>query len=377
VNARDPTGADRERIALLGTLAAGVAHEINNPLTYVMASLDQAIEEVAALVEAVPSLRPTLATMHEARDGAERAWLVARDVRMFSRREPGAVGPVDLKRVLDATVRLARHDVSARATLVQEYVGVPPVMGSEVGLGQVFLNLVMNAAQAIPAGDPKAHRICIRGREELGRVLVEVSDTGAGIAPEIMRRIFDPFFTTKPAGLGTGLGLSITHDIVGAHGGSIHVESEVGRGTTFTVSLAALPRESVRTSRPPGRMGRVLVVDDDPLVAEAVRQALAAENDVAVAATGTEALSIVSRHGPFDAIFCDLMMPEMDGMRFYNEVSHVAGKVTEVIAFLSGGVDDAATEVFLARTGRPVLEKPFDPEGLREYVRERVRGPGG
>jgi CheY-like chemotaxis protein/anti-sigma regulatory factor (Ser/Thr protein kinase) len=287
------------------------------------------------------------------------------------------VGPVDLKRVLDATVRLARHDVSARATLVQEYVGVPPVMGSEVGLGQVFLNLVMNAAQAIPAGDPKAHRICIRGREELGRVLVEVSDTGAGIAPEIMRRIFDPFFTTKPAGLGTGLGLSITHDIVGAHGGSIHVESEVGRGTTFTVSLAALPRESVRTSRPPGRMGRVLVVDDDPLVAEAVRQALAAENDVAVAATGTEALSIVSRHGPFDAIFCDLMMPEMDGMRFYNEVSHVAGKVTEVIAFLSGGVDDAATEVFLARTGRPVLEKPFDPEGLREYVRERVRGPGG
>ncbi|MDO9020816.1 MAG: ATP-binding protein [Deltaproteobacteria bacterium] len=367
----------RERIALLGTLAAGVTHEINNPLTYVIASLDQALEEVRSLVDAVPSLHGTLAIMQEARDGAERAWLVARDVRTFSRREPGAVGPVDLRRVLDATVRIARHDVSARATLVQDYLGVPPVTGSEVALGQVFLNLVMNAAQAIPPGDPQRNRIRIHGREELGRVIVEVSDTGEGIAPDVIERIFDPFFTTKAEGLGTGLGLSITHEIVRSLGGVIEVTSEPGRGTTFTVSLGALPRESVRSSRPPSRMGRVLVVDDDPLVAEAVRQALSSENHVAVASTGSEALAMVSRGVGFDAIFCDLMMPEMDGMRFYDEVAQVAGSVTEVIAFLSGGVDDAATGVFLARTGRPVLEKPFDPEGLREYVRVRVRGAAG
>jgi len=375
--ATERAGQARERLALLGTLAAGVTHEINNPLTYVMASLDQALEEVRALSGVVPSLQGTLAIMQEARDGAERAWLVARDVRIFSRREPGAVGPVDLRRVLDATVRLARHDVSARATLVQDYAAVPPVMGSEVCLGQVFLNLVMNAAQAITPGDPKRNRICIRGREELGRVIVEVSDTGEGIAPDAMAHIFDPFFTTKPEGLGTGLGLSITHDIVTSLGGDIEVSSGPGRGTTFTVSLGALPRDSVRSSRPPSRMGRVLVVDDDPLVAEAVRQALSSENHVVVASTGTEALALVSRGGGFDAIFCDVMMPEMDGKRFYDEVAQVAGAVTGVIAFLSGGVDDEATEVFLARTGRPVLEKPFDPEGLREYVRVRVRGTAG
>jgi nitrogen-specific signal transduction histidine kinase len=363
----------RNRIALLGTLAARLAHEINNPLTFIVPSIELAIEDLRALVDQVPSLRATLATLQEARAGAEQASLVARDVRMFSRREPGAVGAVDLRRVLDATLRLAHRDVEARATLVRDYDGVAPVLGSEVGLGQVFLNLLVNAVQAIPAGAPHAQRITVRGREEFGRVIVEVSDTGAGMSEDVQRRIFEPYFTTKPEGEGTGLGLSISRDLVTSFGGTIGVDSEVGRGTTFTVTLKAMPRDCVMSSLPPGRKGRVLVVDDDPLVAEAVRQALATESEVVVAPSGPEALALLAIGESFDAIFCDLMMPEMDGMRFYDEVSYVAGAVTEVIAFLSGGVDDAATEVFLARTGRPVLEKPFDPEGLREYVRERVR----
>ena len=364
---------DRDRLALLGTLAARVAHEINNPLAYTKESIGQAIRELGELAEAMPALRPIIAMLQCARDGTEQAWLIARDVRMFSRKGPGAVGAVDLQRVLDATVRLAHHDVSKHATLEKDYEGIAPVEGSEVGLGQVFLNLVVNALQAIPAGDPGAHRISIRGREEPGRVIVEVSDTGTGMPEEVLKHVFDPFFTTKPEGVGTGLGLSITHDIVTSFGGTIRVDSEVGRGTTFTVSLRAMPREALPSSGPPSRMGRVLVVDDDPLVAEAVRLALAAENEVSVAASGAEALAMLAMGDGFDAIFCDLMMPEMDGMRFYDEVSHVAGGVTEVIAFLSGGVDDEATEIFLARTGRPVMEKPFDPEGLREYVRGRVR----
>jgi len=373
--ARDRTPHDRDRLALLGTLAAGVAHEINNPLAYTKESIGQAISELGALAEAVPTLRPIIAMLQCARDGTEQAWLIARDVRMFSRRGPGAVGAVDLQRVLDATMRLAQHEVSKHATLVRDYEGVPPVEGSEVGLGQVFLNLVVNALQAIPAGDPRAHRIGIRGREELGRVIVEVSDTGTGMSEEVLKRIFDPYFTTKPEGVGTGLGLSITRDIVTSFGGTIRVDSEVGCGTTFTVSLRAMPREALASSRPPSRMGRVLVVDDDPLVAEAVRLALAAENEVSVAASGVEALAMLEKGDAFDAIFCDVMMPEMDGMRFYDEVSRVAGGVTEVLAFLSGGVD-AATQIFLARTGRPVLEKPFNPEELREYVRGRVLREG-
>ena len=363
----------RNRIALLGTLAARLAHEINNPLTFIVPSIDQAMEDLGALVDQVPSLRATLATLREAREGAEHASLVAKDVRMFSRREPGAVGAVDLRRVLDATLRLAHRDVEARAKLVRDYDGVPPVLGSEVGLGQVFLNLVVNAVQAIPAGDPYGQRVTVRGREELGRVIVDVSDTGSGMTEAVRRRIFEPYFTTKSEGDGTGLGLSISRDLLTSYGGTIDVHSEVGRGTTFTVTLQAMPRDSVVSSRPPVRKGRVLVVDDDALVAEAVRQALATENEVVVAASGPEALALLAIGETFDAIFCDLMMPEMDGMRFYDEVSYVAGSVTEVIAFLSGGVEDEATEVFLARTGRPVLEKPFDPEGLREYVRERVR----
>lgn len=373
--ARDRAPHDRDRIALLGTLAAGVAHEINNPLAYTKEAIGEAIRELGALAEAAPALRPIIAMLQCARDGTEQAWLIARDVRMFSRRGPGAVGAVDLKRVLDATVRLAHHDVSKHATLVKDYEGVPPVEGSEVGLGQVFLNLVVNALQAMPAGDPMGHRIAIRGREELGRVIVEVSDTGTGMPEEVLKRIFDPYFTTKPEGVGTGLGLSITRDLVTSFGGTIRVDSEVGRGTTFTVSLRAMPREALTSSSPPSRMGRVLVVDDDPLVAEAVRLALAEENEVLVCSSGAEALAMLAEGEDFDAIFCDVMMPEMDGMRFYDEVSRVAGGVTEVIAFLSGGVDEA-TQIFLTRTGRPVMEKPFNPEGLREYVRGRVRREG-
>lgn len=373
---RDRAPHDRDRIELLGTLAAGVAHEINNPLTYTKEAVGEAIRELEELAGSMPALRPVVALLQGARDATEQAWMIARDVRMFSRRASGAVGAVDLQRVLDATVRMARHEISKHATLERDYDGISPVEGSEVGLGQVFLNLVVNALQAIPAGDPKAHRISIRGREEPGWVIVEVSDSGSGISEELLQHIFDPYFTTKPEGVGTGLGLSISRDIVSSFGGTILVHSELGRGTTFTVSLRAMPRESLLSSRPPSRMGRVLVVDDDPLVAEAVRLALAAENEVAVASSGVEALAMLAEGDGFDAIFCDLMMPEMDGMRFYDEVSRVAGAVTEVIAFLSGGVDDEATEIFLARTGRPVLEKPFDPEGLREYVRERVRREG-
>jgi nitrogen-specific signal transduction histidine kinase len=372
----DKAAHARNRIALLGTLAARLAHEINNPLTFILPSIDQAMEDLGALVDQVPSLRATISTLREAREGAEHASLVARDVRMFSRREPGAVGSVDLRRVLDATLRLAHRDVEAKAKLVRDYDGVPPVLGSEVGLGQVFLNLVVNAVQAIPAGDPYRQRVTVRAREELDRVVVEVSDTGTGMSEDLQRRIFEPYFTTKSEGDGTGLGLSISRDLVASYGGTLDVRSEVGRGSTFTVTLKAMPRDSVTSSRPPVRKGRVLVVDDDAFVAEAVRQALATENEVVVAPSGPEALALLSIGESFDAILCDLMMPEMDGMRFYDEVSNVAGSVTEVIAFLSGGVEDEATEVFLARTGRPVLEKPFDPEGLREYVRERVRrGP--
>ena len=378
VTSIDPSITGREaharaRIAQLGTLAAGVAHEINNPLTYVMAGLDQAIADVDALLGAVPALGVTRATLREVRDGAERAWLIARDVRMFSRREADGVGPVDLGQVLDATVRVAGHDVRARATLVQEFAGMPPVMGSAVLLGQVFLNLLINAAQAVPAGDPEAHRICLRGSEDGDRVRVAVSDTGGGIPAELRGQIFDPFFTTKPAGEGTGLGLAITHEIVTSLGGTITVESEVGRGTTFTVSLWAQPREGPRASHPPARAGRVLVIDDDPLVAEAVRLALAPENDVVVATAGADALALLGEGEGFDTIFCDLMMPGMDGTQFYDEVARRAEAATEAIAFLSGGVDDAATEAFLARTGRPVMEKPFDPASLRKYVRGRVR----
>ena len=237
-----------DRMASVGTLAAGVAHEINNPLAFILANVEFALAELRGRGGRATEV---LRALGEARDGGLRVREIVRDLKAFSRAGRGGQRAVDLRRVLQSALGLAQNEIRHRARLEVDVGDIPPVMGSEHRLGQVFLNLLINAAQAIPEGRAAENVVrAITATAPDGRALVEISDTGTGIPPDVLPRIFDPFFTTKPVGVGTGLGLSICHGIVSGLGGEIHVESTLGRGTTFRVLLAAARPARARRTPP-------------------------------------------------------------------------------------------------------------------------------
>jgi two-component system, NtrC family, sensor kinase len=233
-----------DRMASIGSLASGVAHEINNPLSFMLSNLRFVRDEFKELPEgwdalAKEQLKEVREALGEALEGGERVNEIVQDLRRFARGDDGKRSPVNLHTVLDLCGNIARSQLRHRAQLVKAYGELPPVLANESRLGQLFLNLIVNAAQAIPeGGDAKAHEVRLTTwREGEDQVVVEVRDTGEGIAQENLHRLFDPFFTTKPAGVGTGLGLAISLNIVKAMGGRITVDSELGKGTAFRVFL--------------------------------------------------------------------------------------------------------------------------------------------
>ncbi|QRK11709.1 HAMP domain-containing protein [Archangium violaceum] len=228
-----------DRLATIGQLAAGVGHEINNPLTFILSNLNYA-QQVVTELEAAPTAerRELLEALAEAREGAERVRLIVRDLKMLSHPDDRESGPVDLVKVVRSAAKMAAHEIRDRARLVQQVENVPPVHGNSARLCQVFLNLLINAAHAITPGQVERNEIQLVARvDDSQRVTVEVRDTGCGIPEDKLERVFEPFFTTKPVGEGSGLGLSVCQSIISAYGGKISVESEAGRGTTFRVSL--------------------------------------------------------------------------------------------------------------------------------------------
>ncbi|KFE70526.1 hypothetical protein DB31_5568 [Hyalangium minutum] len=226
-----------DRLVAMGTLAAGVAHEINNPLTFVIANLSYLANELRTLAGELPLGRVVEMeeVLREAAMGANKVRQIVADLKTFSRADDDVPTPVNLQNVIESAITIARAELRTRARLVRDFVEVPPVEGSEGRLGQVFLNLLINAAQAIPAGQAEQNEIRIKLRTVQGHVIVEVHDTGGGIPPEMRSRIFDPFFTTKPVGVGTGLGLFVCQGIITRCGGEISVESQAGQGTTFRI----------------------------------------------------------------------------------------------------------------------------------------------
>ncbi len=386
-----------DRMVSVGTLAAGVAHEINNPLAYLMANLDvvarrklpqvvELVRELEARIEPLAleghvgtELPERLAMMGEmlgiAREGAERVRNIVRDLKTFSRADDDRSGPVDVRLVMDASINMAWNEIRHRATLEKTYDDVPLVEANESRLGQVFLNLLVNAAQALPVGTAAEHRILVRTRTDAnGRAIVEVSDTGPGIAPSIAGRIFDPFFTTKPIGVGTGLGLWICQGIVVAIGGEIGVLNEPGRGATFRV---ALPARSVSTplraarvaARPLPSRGRILVVDDEAALATAIRSELGAEHEVVTVRSGREALELLRNDEAFDVILCDLLMPDVTGMDVYEQVAKEKPWLKRRFAFMTGGAFTGRARDFLDGIDNVTLEKPFEMDRVRSLFR--------
>ena len=373
--------AEADRLAAVGTLAAGVAHEINNPLAYLLGGLEYLERELAALAPTLGARADELRTvLGEMRSGGERIRHIVRDLKTFSRADHETAADIDLHRLVESSLHIAGHELKRRARVVRELGPVPAVRVNEARLGQVLLNLLVNAAQAIPEGAPEAHQVRVTTRTDgAGRAVVEVADTGQGIRRELLGRIFEPFFTTKPQGVGTGLGLWISRNIVLGARGELEVDSTPGAGSTFRVVLPPAPapepaRAAPAPGEPRGPRARVLVVDDDVLVANAIRRGLAKEHEVVVETSARAALARIEAGEPFGAIVCDLMMPEMNGMELHAEVARLSPESGRRVIFVTGGAFTNDARQYLEAVPNPRLEKPFDAEALRGAIRQVLCG---
>lgn len=362
-----------DRLASLGTIAAGVAHEVNNPLAFILANLSYAMEQLGVHrgeLGAAPWADELTTVLAEARDGGQRIARIVDDLRSFSRPRTGRSGRADVKSAMEWALKISSHEISARARLVTDLGKAPAVLGDEMRLGQVFVNLLVNAAQAITSEHPAEHEVRVTvGMEPDGRALVEVRDSGIGMAADVVKRIFDPFFTTKAVGKDTGLGLAVSHGIVTSMGGEIQVHSELGKGTTFRVLLpAALPEQS---PPPPGpvaaaQRANILVIDDEPLVCSSLVRLLGDEHTVTALQATRAALDLIAGGARFDVILCDLMVPDMTGIELYEEVLRKWPEQARRMVFMTAAAFTQTAVEFLSSVTNPQIEKPFDsPEAKR------------
>jgi PAS domain S-box-containing protein len=371
----------------MGTLAAGVAHEINNPLAYVtlnIALMARKLEELATVStergdDALAMVAKELGSFcAEARDGTERVAQIVRDFRVYSSANHEQRGTVDVRRILDASMKMADNEIRHRARLTRNYGDVPLVHANEGRLGQVFLNLLVNAMQALPEGNAAGNEIHVvtATHRVSGSALVEIRDSGPGIPPEILHRVFEPFFTTKPVGVGSGLGLSICRSIISAHGGRIEIESEIGKGTVVRVTLPAA--ESTDTVTPARRTQeapawssprlRVLVIDDEPALLSVIVRELAPRHDVIGRTSFSEALEALEDK-PFDLVLCDVMMPDVSGIDIYRALCKSIPEPSERIVFMTGGAFTQDARNLISQVPNRCLEKPFSPAALEAILR--------
>jgi signal transduction histidine kinase len=376
---------ETDRLTSLGTIAASVAHEINNPLSYAIANLELVTNLLAENAHGLATPGSPLAlALADSHEGLLRIRTIVRDLRTFSRPADDGIGPVDVERVLDSSANIVSSEVRHRARLVKDYGGVPRGLANEARLGQVFLNLIVNAAQAIPEGHADANEIRLTTRHDRrGHVIIEVSDTGEGMTPDVLAHIFEPFFTTKPLNKGTGLGLSICKSLVERLDGTLSVESIVGKGSVFRLSFPEFPediaRDNAARSAPtdalgaPGavpRRGRVLIVDDEPRLCAILGRLLSGEHDVTTLTNAAVAAERIAKGERFDVIFSDLMMPGMSGMELHAELARVAPDQAKRMVFLTGGAFTPKASEFMCTVRNRFVDKPFDYAVLSALAHE-------
>ncbi len=372
-----------DRMLSVGTLAAGVAHEINNPLSYTASNITFVASELREMLAAgdptlagsTPRVREVLVALEDAREGAQRVGRIVRDLKTFSRADSAEPAEADVESVLDLSLRLAGNQIRARALVVREFGGVPKVKAAESRLGQVFVNLLVNAAQAIREGNVEGNEIHIATKRlPGGSVAVEVRDTGSGMTPEVLAHVFDPFFTTKAVGEGTGLGLSICHGIITDLGGEIVFESTPGVGTVVRVVLpvaglqAELPPAPMAETPAPG--ARILIIDDELSVAKALKRLIGKVEDVVILTDAREALQRIEAGERYDLIVSDLMMPAMTGMDLHRALLASQPDQAARMVFVTGDAFTPEARAFLAQFPGRHLEKPFDLAEIRRVVRE-------
>jgi C4-dicarboxylate-specific signal transduction histidine kinase len=379
-----------EKLASIGMLAAGVAHEINNPASFVLANVDS----LAGILRKVDStlrsemvyaknselanlLFDTMTVVQESKEGMARIHRIARDLHSFSRVDDDANALSDVNSAVDSALTMLRSELRYRATVERSLQSTHLVRASAARLGQVFLNLLVNAAHALADLHPRRNHLYVRSRDEGGNVIVEIEDNGPGIAPEILPRIFESFFTTKPPELGTGLGLPISLDIVRRAGGDLVAESEPGRGAIFRVRLPAaigVPQFKTRTvpSLKAIQRRRVLAIDDEALLLKAFQRMLVAHHDIETKLGARDALRCFGEDRLYDVVLCDLQMPDMSGVELYAAVKQQWPDLAERFIFITGGAFSAEARRFLEDPNIACINKPFQLRELLELIEARV-----
>jgi PAS domain S-box-containing protein len=374
---------DSERLAALGAMAAGVAHEVSNPLAVVMTHaglIEEDLQTPATGADAIDPARIDAAreSLTDLQSAANRIGRIVQDLRDYSRPSVAAQGDGDVARAVEWAVRATSREFNYRARLVTEIAPLPHVAIDEVRLGQLLVNLLLNAAHAIAPGNVAHQEVRLTAKlAEQGDVLLAVQDTGCGIPDHELEGIFEPFHTSKP-GVGMGLGLSISKGIVAAVGGSITVASRVGAGSTFTVRLPCAKQQPTSTTDADTgtarSSGRILVIDDEPLVLGAFRRALS-DYDVECTESARVALDWLAAGRRFDLIVCDLVMPNMSGMEFHGSLLLLQPSDAARILFVTGGAITAEVREFLDAVPNPRLDKPCDAAKLRATVQQQLRRP--
>jgi two-component system cell cycle sensor histidine kinase/response regulator CckA len=380
-----------DRLASLGTMAAGTAHELNNPLTVVVTNAGFLAEELAQLQADVraSSLREMtekrfarlLEALGDLQASASRMGRIVADLRGFARPAAVVSQSVDLRRAIEWAIRATAHELQHRAQLRTRFDAAPPIAGDSARVEQVLVNLLVNAAHAIAPGRAERNEVFVSlCSDDRGRAVIEVRDTGDGIHPDVIEKIFEPFFTTKKAGVGTGLGLSISHGIVKSLGGEILVTSEPGGGTTFTILLPPAPTlvhaeaNQVALPEPVALRGRILIIDDESALLRAMQRILEDEDhDVVATDSALDALAMIERGDRFDVILSDLMMPTMTGLEFYETLLARNPQLAKSVVFVSGGAVTAKVDTFLRSISNLQMEKPFKAAQLRDMVQRVLR----
>lgn len=364
---------ESDHLVSVGILAGGIAHQVNNALTSMRLSLGR-------LVSFELSRRPMSAErlhrvelLQDVREGVSRIERIIRELKAFSHVEDEPAGMVSVTAQLELALELVAHEIKHRARLIRGYADVPSVFARPDELRRVFVHLLLNAAHAMSEGEAHINELRVTTRtDEHGRAIVELADTGSGIAPEVAGRVFEPFFTTSPDE-GLGLGLAISRDVIASLDGEITIDSVAGKGTTVRV---ALPPSNVfqraGASEPAGvskatMPRRILIIDDDRPVAAAIAFELEA-HDVVVAESGREALEILRREKDFDLILCDLMMPEVTGMDVYESIRLLDPALLQRVVLMTGGAFTSRAREFLSKVSASVIEKPFQTGELLAIV---------
>ena len=378
-----------EKLASIGMLAAGVAHEINNPAAFVLANIEalsgqmRLIEEKLKDLPAGTSKRLGLpdilfeatAILQESKEGMARIHRIVRDLGSFSHADNDSTSSVNVNSAVESALTMLRNELKYRAHVERDLRATQPVRANLARLGQVFLNLIMNAAQALDETRINRNIVTVRSYERDGFVVVEVQDNGPGIPDDVLPRIFDSFFTTKARGVGTGLGLPISQGIVRSLGGDVTVESRHGEGSTFRVRLPASAPVSepiavpVAPERRPGyERRRILAVDDEALLLKAYGRMLGETHDVVTALGAEEALRLLEADDGFAVILCDLQMPDMSGMDLFAVVRTRMPAMADRFIFVTGGAFSADAKRFVEETSPAVVNKPFRIEELLALI---------